>query len=94
MNNYEIMFILKSNLKSEDRDSLLKQLEADITKQQGKIELAKVWAEKRILGYSINKCNEGLYYLIKFSSPADAIEKLKQNWKIKDDILRFLILKR
>lgn len=94
MNNYETMFIVKSDLKSEDRDKLLKQLEADITKQQGKLEVAKVWAEKRILGFKINKCEEGMFYLMQFSSAPDAISKLKQIWKINDNILRFLILKK
>lgn len=94
MNNYETMFIVKSDLKSEDKDNLFKQLEADIAKHQGKISLAKVWAEKRSLSFSIDKCKEGLYYLVQFSSVPDAIAKLKPIWNINDNILRFLILKK
>lgn len=94
MNNYETMFIVKSDLASEEKDKLLKQLESDIAKQQGKIEVSKVWAEKRSLCFKINKCSEGMYYLIQFSSAPDAISKLKQIWNINDNILRFLILKK
>jgi len=93
MNNYEVMFILKSDLKSEAKDKLLKQISDDITKQKGKIEEAKVWAEKQKLAYRIKKCDEGLYYLLRFSAASDIITKLNELWKINENIIRFLILR-
>lgn len=93
MNNYEIMFIVKPDLKSEEKDKLLKQIDDEITKNQGKIDEAKVWAEKRELAYRIKKQDQGLYYLILFSLPPQNISKLKQLWKINDNILRFLVLR-
>ncbi len=94
MNNYEIMFIIKPDLKTEDRDKLLKQLNDDITKNKGKVDESKVWAEKQSLTYSIQKQSEGLYYLVNFSILPEIITKLKQVWKINDNILRFLILRK
>jgi len=93
MNNYETMFIIKADLKSEVKDKLLKQLNDDITKQKGKIEESKVWTEKQKLAYRIKRCDEGLYYMLRFSIMSEAISKLKQIWKINENIIRFLILR-
>ena len=93
MNNYEVMFVIKPDLKSETKDKLLKQLSDEISKQKGKIEESKVWAEKQKMAFRIKRCDEGMYYLIRFSCLPQGIAKLQQVWKINDNILRFLILR-
>ena len=45
------------------------------------------------MNFKIDKVDEGLYYLINFLVPPPAIGKLKQAWKLNDNIVRFLILK-
>jgi small subunit ribosomal protein S6 len=86
------MFIIRPDLE-EEKNKLFNQLNDDIVKNQGKINDSKVWLEKRRLAYRIKKYDEGLYYLIHFSVTPEAISRLKQVWRINDNILRFLILR-
>ena len=93
MNKYEAMVIMKPDLNEEARTTLCKQTEEQITKNQGIIESAKVWAEKYRIAFRIKKFDDGLYYVINFQSDPLAIVKIKQAWRLNDNILRFLILK-
>ncbi|MDD5246526.1 MAG: 30S ribosomal protein S6 [Candidatus Omnitrophica bacterium] len=91
MKKYEAMFILKPDLGEEAKKTLYNQISEQITKNSGSIIQADVWAEKRKLFFPIKKCLEGLYYLANFNAPPEAISKLKQAYKINEDILRVLI---
>ncbi len=93
MNNYEAMVIMKPDLSEDARGGIVKQVEEQITKNKGEISSSKVWAEKFKMAYKIKKIDECLYYLINFQVAPAAIDKIKQSWRLNDNLLRFLILK-
>ncbi|MFC1594051.1 30S ribosomal protein S6 [Candidatus Omnitrophota bacterium] len=93
MNKYEAMVMVKGDLSEEARNTLLKQVEEQITKNKGEIESAKVWAEKFKMVYKIKKIEEALYYLMNFQVAPGAIDAIKKAWRLNDEILRFLILR-
>jgi len=93
MNKYETMFVLKSELSETERKDLFNQLSDAITKNQGEVLQAQVWAEKRKLAYPIKKHTEGMYYLIKFNIPAQKITELNRLYRLNENILRFMFIK-
>jgi small subunit ribosomal protein S6 len=93
MNKYEAMFIIKPDLSEDDRKALFAQIQEAVVKNSGAIVNAAVWAEKRKLVFPIKKQQEGVYYLVNFTAPSEAITKLKYAFKLNELILRVLILR-
>jgi small subunit ribosomal protein S6 len=93
MNKYEAMFIIKPDLSEDDRKALFAQIQEAVVKNSGQVTNAAVWAEKRKLVFPIKKQQEGIYYLVNFTAPSEAITKLKYTFKLNELILRVLILR-
>ncbi len=93
-NYYEAMYILKPNLSKDELDTETNQFKELITKEEGSVQEASFWQEKRKLAYPIKNFQEGVYYLIKFESDPSLIAKLKKSHKLDENILRYLIIKK
>ncbi len=93
MNKYETMFIVKPDLADADRKALFTQISEAITKNNGSVSAANIWSEKRKLYFPMKKYREGVYYLLNFTAPPEAIEKIRHTYKLNDNILRILITK-
>jgi small subunit ribosomal protein S6 len=91
MNKYEAMFILKPDLPEEEKKTLFNQIGEAITKNQGALTQAAVWAEKRKLCFPIKKCHDGMYYLVNFTIPPSGISRLREIYKLNENIIRVLI---
>ena len=99
MKKYEVMFIIKPDLKDEEKSSVMKGIKEQISKHEGNVTQDQIWAERRKLAYDIfpigggTRFKEGMYYLVNFDSDPLAIATLKTNYSLNEHILRFLILK-
>lgn len=91
MRKYEAMFILKPDLSEEEKKNLFSQINDAVAKNSGSVTQASVWAEKRKLFFPIKKCQEGMYYLVNFDAASGAVEKIRQAYKLNENILRVLI---
>lgn len=93
MNRYEALFILRSNLNKEKFKDLIDWLKMVIDKYKGKVISSEVWQESRKLAYPIKKEVEGTYYLLNFNSEPGVISKIHEEYRLNDNILRFIILR-
>jgi small subunit ribosomal protein S6 len=93
MNKYEAMFIVKPDLPDADKKTLFSQISDAITKHSGNVSSANIWSEKKKLYFPIKKYQEGIYYLVNLTAPAEAIEKIRHAYKLNENILRVLIIK-
>lgn len=91
MNNYEGMFIINPQLSDDEREKVINEVQDEINKNNGKV-LNIDHMGIQHLAYSINKCNDGYYILVKFQSAPDAIDKLTARYKINGNILRNLLI--
>ena len=91
--NYEAVLILKPDLAEEERKKLFSQIAEPIAKNNGTIAKQEVWIEKRKLIFPIKKCQEGLYYLLRFSGGPELTAQLNRSYKLNENILRTLIIK-
>ena len=91
MNRYEALFIVNPELSEEERKSLFTHLHDAVTKHQGTVSQGAVWAEKKKLYFPIGKHNEGVYYLMNFQSPGEAIKDINNAYTLNENVLRVLI---
>ncbi|MBN2096979.1 MAG: 30S ribosomal protein S6 [Candidatus Omnitrophica bacterium] len=88
---YEAMFIFKPEINEQEEKLLVTELEKLLKENQANIENSQAYG-RRQLAYPINKCSEGIYYLINFSTASsDAVPRLKHACKINERILRALV---
>lgn len=90
MNKYEAMLILRPELSEEEKKNLFRQIDEAVIKNKGELVQSGVWAERRKLLFPINKCQEGLYYLVCFTSAPEAIKEIRHAYRLNENILRVL----
>lgn len=93
MNNYEILFIIKPELKEEELKNVTKVIADSVTKNGGTIKKEENWGKKQLV-YPVKKAKEGYYYKLDFTAPPDAVEKLEAGYRLNADILRTMVTKR
>ncbi len=92
MNKYESIIIVNPNKEEKD----LKALEEKITgliNENGKVETVENMGKKK-LAYNIKKFEEGTYMLFNFEAKPDSIKELERIYRITDDIIKFIVVKK
>lgn len=88
---YEGMYIFNTALADDARQKLLEKVKTSITDKGGEIHKIFDQGRKR-LASEVNKKREGHYFLIYFTSPTDMIGKMWREYRLNEDILRFMTL--
>ena len=92
MSKYESIIIINPNVDEQG----LKNLEEKFTgliNENGKVETVENMGKKK-LAYNINKFNEGTYMLFNFEAKPDSIKELERVYRITDDIIKFIVVKK
>ncbi len=92
MNKYESVIIVNPNLD----EAGLKAIEDKITgliNENGKVESFENMG-KRKLAYEIKKKAEGVYFLYNFEANPEAITEIERNYRIADDIMKFIVIRK
>ena len=90
MRDYEAMFIFHPELTDEKLEEQIRAVEKIIKDNaQGRLKLENLG--KKTLAYPIKKLNEGYYVNYDFEAPPAAINKIKEELKHSEEILRFIV---
>ena len=92
MNKYESVIIVNPNVD----EAGLKALEEKFTgliNENGKVESVENMGKKK-LAYEIKKFKEGTYMLFNFESNPDSIKELERVYRITDDIIKFIVVRK
>lgn len=92
INNYETIFIVNPDLDEEKTNAVVDKIKA-LIESAGTIGEIDVWG-KRKLAYEIEKKTEGYYVLITFSSKGDFPAELDRVYRISEDIIRSIIIRK
>lgn len=92
MKFYETMFILKPTLVEEEIKARIDFFKEVITKNGGEIETCLDMG-MRNLAYEIKKNKRGYYFVIYFKAQPSLILELERNYRINEEVLRFIVLK-
>jgi small subunit ribosomal protein S6 len=92
MNKYESIIIINPNC----TDEALKALEDKFTgliNENGKVESYENMGKKK-LAYEVKKNKEGFYVLINFEAKPDSITELERNYRITDEVIKFIVVRK
>ena len=95
MRNYEIMFIVKSTMESDQIKASAEAMKKIITDYKSKIVEFKELGEKK-LAYPINKEINGYYYVMTVEATVDAINEFDRKATLEEkggSLIRHLIIK-
>ena len=92
INKYETIFIVNPDLDEDATNAIVEKFKS-LIESAGTIDTFDVWGKRR-LAYEINDKNEGYYVLVNFSSKADFPAELERIYKITEDIIRSIVLRK
>ena len=95
MRNYEIMFIVKSTMESDQIKTSAEAMKKIITDYKSKVVEFKELGEKK-LAYPINKEISGYYYVMTVEANVDAINEFDRKATLEEkggSLIRHLIIK-
>ena len=98
---YEIMYIIRPNIDEEAKTALIERFDAILKDNGAEVIESKDWEKRRLayeiqdFRYEMNGYREGIYHIVKVSSPssANAVNEFDRLAKINDDIIRHMIVK-
>ena len=90
MNNYELLFIIKSTLEEDKKEAVIETVKG-IIETAGEVGKVDVWGMKK-LAYPIQKMNEGYYVLVEFAAKPELPKELDRRLKISDNVIRHMII--
>ncbi len=91
MKKYELAVVYNPNLDEEALTAEKESVNALIERFGGTVEKIDDWGKKR-LAYEIQKVNEGIYNFISFSAETSAPAEIESRMRIKENVLRYLIV--
>ncbi|MGI6359208.1 MAG: 30S ribosomal protein S6 [Bacillota bacterium] len=93
MRQYETMFILRPEFDKEQSQEVAARFIRIIPDNGGTIQKISEWGKRR-LAYEVKKYHEGIYILVEFTADAAVTKELERNFKISEDVIRYLIVRK
>lgn len=92
MNNYESIIIINPNVEEEKMKALIERF-TTLINSDGKVEKVDELGKKK-LAYEIGKNKEGSYVVFDFTANPGLIAELERNYRITDEIIKFIVIKK
>jgi small subunit ribosomal protein S6 len=89
---YENVFIARQDLSTAQVEALTDTFANLVAEQGGKVEKREYWG-LRNLAYRIKKNRKGHYVLLNLDAPPAAVNELKRNMGISEDVIRELTVR-
>lgn len=91
MNKYESVIIINPSVDEAGVKNLIKKF-TDLINTEGKVEKVDELG-KRKLAYEVKKNKEAYYVVINFEAEPTLIAELERNYRITDDVIKFIVIK-
>ena len=91
MNKYESIIIINPSVEEQGVKELTQRF-TDLINQNGKVESVEDMG-KRKLAYEVKKNKEGIYVLFNFEANPDSIAELERNYRITDEVIKFIVVR-
>lgn len=93
MNKYEILYIIPCDVEDEIKNQVVEKFENHVKDLDGTVVNTEVWGLKKF-AYEINRQSEGYYVLMNVECSIEAQIELDRLFRIDDNILRHMIVKK
>ena len=91
MRKYETVIILRPTLDGEGIKAVIEKFK-NLIAAKGNVTKVDEWG-KRTLAYEVKDFNEGYYVCMEFEGETDHVKEIERNYKISEDIIRYIIVK-
>lgn len=91
MKSYEAMVILDPTVVDAEVETLVKGFEGDLVSGGGTVATREIQG-KRVLAHQIKGHREGIYTLLNFQAPSEAVTKIEKKFRTMPQVLRFLLI--
>ena len=92
MNKYETIFFIKDDITEEQRNEVVSEIRKYLEKN-GKVSEEENLGKKK-LAYEVKKYEYAYYYVINFTGKASIIPELERKYRINENILKFITIKK
>ena len=92
MNKYESVVIINPNVEETALKALIERFQTLIN-TDGKVEQVNELGKKK-LAYEVKKNKEGYYVVYDFEANPSLIAELERNYRITDEIIKFIVVKK
>lgn len=92
MKRYETLFIVQSELSSDDITAIIDRYSKIISDMKGTVLKVERWG-KRKLAYLIRKQSRGFYILIDFAGKREIVAEVERILKFDDKVLKYMSVK-
>jgi len=89
---YELVYIVAPTATDEDVEALQTQVAELVTEFGGTVENTDVWGRRK-LAYEIGHFTEGIYVVQLLDGPGEMISELGRRLRVRDQVLRHLIVR-
>jgi small subunit ribosomal protein S6 len=92
MRNYELTFIVASDVDEQEFNGVLTQVQKWVEDSPGKVTKVDQWGRRR-LAYTINDYNEGYYVTLVLEMNPQSTVELERNLKLSEKVIRHLLIR-
>ncbi len=92
MQLYETIYIVKQDLDTVTLKAVEEKYESLLKLKKASIEYVENWG-LRNLAYKIQNFKKGYYFMLVFNGDTEALNELERNFRIDENIIRFLTTK-
>jgi small subunit ribosomal protein S6 len=90
--DYEVVYIFKSSLTTEDIEARLERYHAHVLRSEGsEVTAVEHWG-KRQLAYPIDRNENGYYVVAQFTTSPAALPEFERALKLDEELLRHLVV--
>ena len=93
MREYEIVYVIRTDLSDEDRAAKIERIHSLFTDNGGQLGKVEDWG-KRVLAYPIKHCTDGYYGLAEFQLSPENVKPIEERLNIDEEILRYQTISR
>jgi small subunit ribosomal protein S6 len=91
MSLYELVFVIRQDISSNDVDKITDDFIKIITTEGGSVKKNEYWG-LRNLAYEINNNKKGHYTLLGFEAMPAVVKELERKIKLSEDVIRYMTL--
>ncbi len=91
MSLYELVFVIRQDISSNDVDKITDDFIKIITAEGGSVKKNEYWG-LRSLAYEINNNKKGHYTLLGFEAMPAVVLELERKIKLSEDVIRYMTL--
>ncbi len=92
MNKYESIIIVNPKLNEKQQNEIENKYKKIINKNWNVISIENIG--KKRLAYEVKKNKEGIYIEINFTSEASFIAELERQYKIDENVIKFIVIRK